>query len=489
MHLAFLNPQGNFDPNDSYWTEHPDFGGQLVYVKNVALSLAELGHRVDIVTRQIVDDDWPEFAHPESTYDGRVRILRIPCGDSDRFLRKEDLWPYLGRDWVPNIVAHYRSVGELPDAATGHYGDGGLAAALLQSAAGIPYTFTGHSLGAQKFDKLASSGASMEELDGHYRFARRLEGERVAMNHAGVVITSTSQERFDQYGHAAYEGAIDPNDDSRFSVIPPGVALDVFGAGARHPGETEVRQVVEAMLRRDIAPSRRSLPVVVASSRLDPKKNPVVLAEAFAGSSSLQDTANLVFITGALTDPLRSDAGAGETEAAVLRDLRTMVREGGLDGKVAAFGVQGQAALSGVYRYLADRRSVFALTALYEPFGLAPLEAAAAGLPVVATRNGGPSESLVDENGEYGVLVDPTDPADIATACLRALGPEWERFARAGRQRVLDRYTWDRTAEGYVYAIEASRASDGRPLLPIHPYFSVGTPDVPDDRLRDLSRS
>jgi len=489
MHLAFLNPQGNFDPADSYWTEHPDFGGQLVYVKNVALSLAELGHRVDIVTRRIVDDDWPEFADMEATYDGRVRIVRIPCGDSDRFLRKEDLWPYLGRDWVPNIVAHYRSEGELPDAATGHYGDGGLAAALLQSATGVPYTFTGHSLGAQKFDKLAHGEASVKELNDQYRFARRLEGERVAMNHAGVVITSTSQERFDQYGHPAYQGAIDPNDDSRFSVIPPGVALDVFGVDAHHPGESEVRQLVEAMFRRDIAPHRQSLPVVVASSRLDPKKNPVILAEAFSGSTSLQETANLVFITGALHDPLRSDAGAGETETAVLHDLRTMVQEGGLEGKVAAFGVQGQAALSGVYRYLAQRRSVFALTALYEPFGLAPLEAAAAGLAVVATRNGGPSESLVDHDGEYGILIDPTDPSDIAAGLVRALGPEWDSLARAGRQRVLDRYTWDRTAEGYVAAIERSRAAEARSVLPIHPYFSVGTPDVADDRLRDLSHS
>jgi sucrose-phosphate synthase len=489
MHLAFLNPQGNFDPADSYWTEHPDFGGQLVYVKNVALSLAELGHRVDIVTRRIVDNDWPEFADPEATYDDRVRIVRVPCGDSDGFLRKEDLWPYLGRDWVPNIVAHYLSEGALPDASTGHYGDGGLAAALLQSATGVPYTFTGHSLGAQKFDKLAAGGGSVGDLNEHFRFARRLEGERVAMNHAGIVITSTSQERFDQYGHPAYSGAIDPNDDSHFSVIPPGVALDVFGADARHPGETDVQQLVDAMFRRDIAPHRQSLPVVVASSRLDPKKNPVILAEAFTASDDLQETANLVFITGALNDPLRSDAGAGDTEAAVLHDLRRTVQEGRLEGKVAAFGVQGQAALSGVYRYLAGRRSVFALTALYEPFGLAPLEAAAAGLPVVATRNGGPSESLVDENGEYGVLVDPTDPAGIAAACLRALGSEWEHFARAGTRRVLDRYTWDRTAEGYVAAIEQARATGDRPMLPIHPYFSEGSPDVSDKRLRELSKS
>ena len=44
MHIAFLNPHGNFDPHDSHWTAHPDFGGQLVYVKQVALAMAEAGH-------------------------------------------------------------------------------------------------------------------------------------------------------------------------------------------------------------------------------------------------------------------------------------------------------------------------------------------------------------------------------------------------------------------------------------------------------------
>ena len=87
MHIAFLNPQGNFDPDDSYWTEHPDFGGQLVYVKQVALAMAELGHRVDILTRRIVDPAWPEFAAPFDAYPGapgvydkeRDAFFRIGC--------------------------------------------------------------------------------------------------------------------------------------------------------------------------------------------------------------------------------------------------------------------------------------------------------------------------------------------------------------------------------------------------------------------------
>ncbi|MFH2072708.1 MAG: hypothetical protein ABIJ75_07665, partial [Actinomycetota bacterium] len=43
--------------------------------------------------------------------------------------------------------------------------------------------------------------------------------------------------------------------------------------------------------------------------------------------------------------------------------------------------------------------------------------------------------------------------------------------AARGRQRVLDRYTWDRTAEGYLGAIERAMANAGGSLLPIPAWF------------------
>ena len=93
MRLVFLNPQGNFDAQDSYLTEHPDFGGQLVYVKELAKALVDEGHQVDIVTRQINDPNWPEFAGSYDCFPGyeqQLRILRFPCG-APRFLEKEKL--------------------------------------------------------------------------------------------------------------------------------------------------------------------------------------------------------------------------------------------------------------------------------------------------------------------------------------------------------------------------------------------------------------
>lgn len=480
MHIAFVNPQGNFDPQDSYWTAHPDFGGQLVYVKQLALAMAEMGHRVDILTRQIVDPQWPEFAEPFDAYPGApaVRIVRLPAGPP-HFLPKEELWPHLVRDWVPNILAFYRREGRLPDTLTTHYGDGGLCGVLIEAQTGVPFTFTAHSLGAQKMDKLHITRGNLAEMDAHYHFARRLVAERLAMNRSVVNITSTAQERYSQYSHNAYRGAVDWTDDARFAVVPPGVNLDIFDRSARHSEEETVQAHIRAALARDLWPERLGLPCIIASSRLDAKKNHLGLVKAFASSPELRQQANLVIITGDLEDPLRDYRDAGNTERAVLDSLMEVIEREQLRGQVSMFALRGQGELAAGYRFFARMHSVFVLPALYEPFGLAPLEAMAAGLPAVVTKFGGPSESLRQGDEEYGLLIDPADLEEVS-ASLFALVSNldlWQHYTEAGRQRVLACYTWQRTAEGYVQALtrgqedKGARRSRLSPPLPIHPYF------------------
>lgn len=496
MHIGFLNPQGNFDSGDSHITEHPDFGGQLIYVKQVAIAIAQKGHKVDILTRQIIDPDWPEFAEQFDAYPGldNVRIIRLPAGPKE-FLPKELLWPHLVTDWVPNILKFYREEGGLPDAMTSHYADGGLSGVLIEDETGVPFTFTGHSLGAQKMDKLEVTPENLAEIDEQFHFRYRIVAERLSMNRSAVNITSTQQERFEQYFHPAYRGVVDVNNDNCFTVIPPGVDSSLFGTDTRSENEEAIYQLIEERLARDITESRRDLPAILASSRLAPKKNVLGLVQAFAMSQTLQERANLVLLTGGLDDPLREEANDELTEQAVLSPIREVVQENDLWGKISAFGLseQGQEALAATYRFLARRGSVFALTALYEPFGLAPLEAAAAGLPVVATENGGPSESLGEGDTEYGVLVDPEDPADIAQGLERLLcnPQEWEYFAQAGQERVLKTYTWETTAENYLSAIAQILSSPGASrqveLLPIHSYFRNPEPNN-DISLEELSR-
>jgi sucrose-phosphate synthase len=480
MRIAFLNPQGNFDPKDSYWTEHPDFGGQLVYVKEVAVAMAALGHQADILTRQIVDPNWPEFKAALDGYPGveNVRIVRLPCGPQ-RFLPKEELWPYLGTEWVPNIMDFYQQDGGLPDAFTAHYADGALSGALLQQKTGVPFTLTGHSLGAQKMDKLGVNRDNLAEIDARFHFAQRIFAERVGMNHAGRIITSTNQERMEQYAHPAYHGAVDPGDDSRFAVIPPGANLRVFSPRPA-PEDEAIRRRIEAALQRDVSEGRRELPLVVASSRLDAKKNHLGLVRAFAASAELRASANLAIVVRGLDDPLHHYEALSPGEKAIMDEITAFMSEHKLWGTVTAFPLNSQAELAAAYRTLAQRGSAFSLTALYEPFGLAPLEAMSCGLPAVVTQNGGPSESMREGDREFGVLVDPADPDDIARGLLRIVGSKesWQHFHQAGIQRVLSRYTWERTAESYVGTIERmlrERAHHG--TLPIPEYFTNPVPE------------
>ena len=491
MHIAFLNPQGNFDPKDSYWTEHPDFGGQLVYVKEIAIAMENLGHKVDIITRQIIDPEWLEFASSIDHYPDakNLRILRFPCGPKT-FLPKEQLWSYLGTEWTQNILKYYHQENQVPDAFTAHYADGGISAAIISSKTKIPFTFTGHSLGAQKLDKLLRTNTSLEQLDSQYHFARRIMAERISMNRASKVITSTNQERFEQYGHIAYKGAIDPADDTRFAVIPPGVNREIFSE-VEKPDDKWVDQRINQAIKRDISQKRLSLPLVLASSRLDEKKNHVGIVKAFAKSEQLQHTANLAIAVRNLKDPLRDYHQLNVSERAIFNKIISLIRKSNLWGMVTAFPLNSQKELASAYRVLAKRKSVFALTSLYEPFGLANLEAMSCGLPVVVTQNGGPSESLKEGNREFGVLVDPSNPDDIAQGLLRLLSSkaEWNRFSSAGLKRVISKYTWKKTAEGYLTTIEAIIKNPYQSIsTPIHPFFLNPSPqnDIPLSMLANL---
>jgi sucrose-phosphate synthase len=238
---------------------------------------------------------------------------------------------------------------------------------------------------------------------------------------------------------------------------------------------------LEEVLARDLDDDRRGLPAVLCSSRLDPKKNHVGLVQAFAQSDELQAVANLLIVVRGAED-IHHRQGLTATERVVLDEIVHLCQIHDLWGKVSAFSLDSQAALAAAYRYLRGRRSVFALTALYEPFGLAPLEAIAAGLPAVVTRNGGPSESLHDRDTgrEFGVLVEPTDPGGIAAGLLRLVGPEdeWQAFQEAGRQRVLSHYTWEQTAAGYLTVLQALQSDAISPGLPIPRYFTEPSPET-----------
>lgn len=465
MHLVFLNPQGNFDQHDSHLTEHPDFGGQLVYVKEISLALTRLGHKVDIVTRLIDDPQWPEFSKTVDSYESyeeNLRIIRLPCG-GPLFLNKEKLWEHMP-EFIDNLVAFYD--GDLPDFATAHYADGGYCAVLLQQKTGIGFTFTGHSLGAQKLDKLGMNTNNVNQMEQQYRFSTRIAAERMAMTQASKIITSTSQERTEQYSHPLYQGAVDVNDDNKFSVIPPGVNTQIFNNRTQPCDKAVHKSVGDKIQNNDDA-------YIVVSSRLDEKKNIIGVVKAYAENKELQKRARLGLFVRGIENPFSDCSALSEQEQSVLKPVLQCIKQAGFAERVDFLDIRSQQDLASAYRYFANRRSVFALTAFYEPFGLAPIEAAACGLSVVVTKNGGPSEIFEDGSG---VTVDPFDTNDIAKGLTDALD-NFSHYSALGMKRVETKYTWDKTALGYFKVIEECATREPENLESIQKPIVFGSSD------------
>ena len=138
-----------------------------------------------------------------------------------------------------------------------------------------------------------------------------------------------------------------------------------------------------------------------------------------------------------------------------------LARQHGVIDRVRFIGKMSRGQMAALLR----SADVVVCTPWYEPFGIVPLEAMACGVPVVGSAVGGLLDSVVD--GRTGILVPPRDPAAIAGA-VRFLLDSHERraaFGRAGRERALSHYTWDRvaasTAAIYTQVLRAQQALTG----------------------------
>ncbi len=186
-------------------------------------------------------------------------------------------------------------------------------------------------------------------------------------------------------------------------------------------------------------------PFVLFVGALEPRKNVPRLIRAFFDCPAA--AGHRLVLAGPLAWGAREVFGAAMDSATGSRGAATRSREVGAGPRVVITGPVPAAALAALY----DAAACFAFPSLGEGFGLPPLEAMAAGVPVLASNRG----SLAEVLGDAAVVVDPEDCADISRGLGRLLADR--DFAGEMRQRGLERaarFTWGKTAELTRHAYE-----------------------------------
>ncbi len=435
LYLVLISIHGLIRGRELELGRDADTGGQTRYVVELARALGEHPdvRRVDLLTQSVHDSTLSsDYAQPEEELSRNVRIVRFSCGDGS-YLPKEELWDCLD-GFIDDALHYLQNQDRPPQVIHAHYADAGYVGSRLAGQLGLPLIFTGHSLGRVKRSRLLAAGFSREKLEERYKISRRIAAEESTLGTADLVITSTRQEVESQYQLYDYYRP------EQMKVVPPGVDLQGFFP----PLGNERRVTIYQQLRRFLqAPEK---PMILALSRPDARKNIGGLLRAYGESRELQRLANLVIVAGNRNDVRDMDPGPQE----VLTDILLTIDQQDLYGRVAYPKHHRADDVSVLYRLAALSRGVFINPALTEPFGLTLLEAAASGLPIVATDDGGPTDII--NNCRNGELIDPLSSKAITAALLRVLSnrDRWDELAANGLSGVREHYSWESHTTDYV---------------------------------------
>jgi len=361
-----------------------DAGGQNVHVAALATALGALGCRVTVHTRR--DDPG---APARARLAPGVVVDHVDAGPP-RPLPKDELLPHMDA-FAAELAARWRR--RRPDVAHAHFWMSGLATLAAARPLGVPTALTFHALGVVKRRHQGTADTSPPAREAL---------ERGLVRRADLIVATCGDERRELLALGA--------DPARIAVVPCGIDPVLFTptgpAEARPAGPARARFVVVGRLvrRKGVDDAIRALARVPG--------------------------AELIVVGGPAPAELAVDPDA--------RRLRAVAAEAGVAGRVE---LRGRLPHAEVARLL---RSADAAVCApwYEPFGIAPIEAMACGLPVVGTAVGGLLDTVVD--GRTGLLVPPRD-ADALAAAMRALvaSPQCRRqMGRDAAAHARARYDW-----------------------------------------------
>ena len=337
-------------------------------------------------------------------------VVRIPFGGGD-LLPQRETWVYYSQIEtallaLADSLAGRRVVWHLRMADVGS-----LAAAAVARRLGHPVVFTAapdpHTEidALQQAHRLSRSRFLVEDAQHHYWFRARVVEQLTAQADRLTILPRPTIERelVELLGVAPADLA------ARAVTVPEGIDLgEVERARERWTaqGGSAAARAVLSML----PPSRRHLPWLLTVGRLHPAKGVDRLARVVAGNPDLAQRVNLVVVGGDLTNPSPDERSMMSAMAAAARI--------GPDGVVTCTGHLPPAEVSDLMAHLVAHDGLYVCASAKEEFGLAVVEALAAGAVVVAPLRGGPRTYV--EDGITGLLCDTTSEPALRAAIERA---------------------------------------------------------------------
>lgn len=362
-----------------------DVGGLNVSVRASVELMAAMGHHVDVLTRRYSTSLPSLIALSENA---TVHFVKAgpaeprPKGDHEAF--------------IDEFAAGMSVLGDV-DIVHSHHWFSGMAALPFARVRGVPHVQSYHSIAAPASTPL--SAGERPESPG------RLKGEAWLAQSSDAIIAVSEAE-----AHTVRERLGAPGD--RVTVVLPGVDAELFHPSPTRPADTQSGQ-----------------PYVLTAARIEPLKGLDLAIRAVA----------------ALDPPVRPDLiiAGGPTVGFEehLSELKSLASELGIDDRVHFVGPRSRVELAELMR----RSEAVLVPSHSETFGLVALEAAASGVPVLATPAGGLKESVT---AETGILLDSRDPLTWAHSLSRLLtDDEYANRLRASARAFAVTRTWQRSVQ------------------------------------------
>jgi D-inositol-3-phosphate glycosyltransferase len=386
-----------------------DGGGLNVLVRKLATALARKGASVDVYTRRTSPHE-PCVVSVEPGFE----VHAIQAGPLAP-VPKEDL-PLVLEEFRTGVLERLSSPERAPEAIWSHYWLSGVVGHYLKHELELPFLATFHTLSKVKEQALSSLGGNGSE--GREPCWREAAEEEIVQCADGLIVsTFTEAEELSRLYGA---------DKQRVHVIRPAVDHAYYAPGDR-------------LAARRALGLEQTGEILLFVGRIQPLKRPGVALEVFSRLRSSRPRMRLVIIGGP----------SGPEGLAEMESIKQAIEAIGAREQVLLIPPQPHELLSTWYR----ASDLCIVPSYSESFGLVALEAAACGIPVIASRSGGLVE--VVRHGETGFLVRPQDTSGFVEAAnLLLSSPELRtQIGKAAAARA-GKFNWSRSGESVLGLFE-----------------------------------